>query len=161
MRSFGRSEPRPVIRPGAAGRTEGNDNGEGTPMGATQNAELIRRGYAAFNSGDVDTLVEIFAEDIVWHVPGSSKLGGDHVGRDATLAMFGAYGAAAEGTLRADLIDVMASDGRVAGWATDTAATATRSLETSAVVIFAIRDGKVTEAWHHFGDQEAFDAFLA
>ena len=130
-------------------------------MGAKENAEQIRRGYEAFNSGDVDALVELFAEDIVWHVPGSSKLAGDHIGRDATLAMFGAYGAAAEGTLEANLIDVMASDDNVTGWATDTAATATRSLETSAVVIFAIRDGKVTEAWHHFGDQDAFDAFVA
>ena len=130
-------------------------------MGAKENAELIRRGYAAFNSGDVDTLVEIFAEDIVWHVPGSSKLAGDHIGRDATLAMFGAYGAAAEGSLKANLIDVMASETNVTGWATDTAATATRSLETSAVVIFSIRDGKVVEASHYFGDQDAFDAFLA
>ena len=68
-------------------------------MGATENATLIRRGYEAFNQGDVPALVELFAEDIVWHFPGHSKLGGAHIGRDATLGVLGAYGEASGGTL--------------------------------------------------------------
>lgn len=130
-------------------------------MGAKENTARIRKGYEAFNNGDVETLVDLFAEDIVWHFPGSSKLAGEHVGRDATLTMLGAYGAATGGTLQADLLDVMASDDHVAGWANDTASVAGKTLDVRAAVIFSMRDGKVIEAWHHFDDLNSLDAFLA
>jgi uncharacterized protein len=130
-------------------------------MGA-DNAERIRDGYAAFNKGDVDALVDLFAEDIVWHFPGKSKLAGEHVGRDAALAMLGGYGGASEGTLRATLVDVMGSGDHVAGWARDTAKTADgRTLNINSVVIFTMRNSKVTEARHFFDDQAALEAFLA
>jgi ketosteroid isomerase-like protein len=130
-------------------------------MGATENADRIRQGYAAFNRGDVDALVDLFAEDLVWHFPGTSKLAGDHVGRDACLAMLGEYSAASGGTLRADLVDVMASDEHVTGWARDTAEAGGRTLDTDSVVVFTMRDGKVTEARHLVGDPASLDAFLA
>jgi len=38
--------------------------------GATVNTALVRRGYAAFNRGDLATLTELFAEDAVWHCGG-------------------------------------------------------------------------------------------
>ena len=130
-------------------------------MGASENEARIRKGYEAFNAGDMEALTDLFAEDVVWHFPGTSKLAGQHVGRDATFAMLGAYGAASGGTLRANCIDVMASDDHVAGWARDTATNGDRTLDISSVVIFTMGDGKVTEAHHHVDDQDALDAFLA
>jgi ketosteroid isomerase-like protein len=129
-------------------------------MGATENVARIRDGYTAFNRGDVEALVDLFADDLVWHFPGTSKLAGEHVGRDASLAMLGAYGEASGGTLQANLIDVMASDDHVAGWSKDTAATDGRTLDVSSLVVFTMRDGKVVEAHHHFDDQASVDAFL-
>jgi ketosteroid isomerase-like protein len=38
------------------------------------NEDLIRQGYDAFSSGDMDTLGELFDPDIVWHAPGRSQL---------------------------------------------------------------------------------------
>jgi ketosteroid isomerase-like protein len=55
-------------------------------MTAGENAAILRRAYAAFNSGDMDTLIEVFDEGIVWHLPGRSALANDYQGRDATLA---------------------------------------------------------------------------
>jgi hypothetical protein len=49
----------------------------GGTMGADENAEIIRRGYEAFNSADMETLTEIFDEGAVWHTPGCSSLAGD------------------------------------------------------------------------------------
>jgi ketosteroid isomerase-like protein len=148
-----------VIR-GRGGGEWTADTTEEAGMGATENAARVRDGYAAFNRGDVDALIELFAEDIVWHFPGTSKIAGEHIGRDACLAMLGAYGAASGGTLQANLIDVMASDDRVAGLANDTASRDGRTLNVDAVVIFTLRDGKVTEARHLFDDQASVDAFL-
>src|SRR6202008_3465410 len=67
---------------------------KGVLMGAADNASRVRKGYAAFNAGDVATLVDLFAEDIVWHFPGQNKLSGDHIGRDAALTALGGYGEA-------------------------------------------------------------------
>lgn len=55
----------------------------------------------------------------------------------------------------------MTTDDRGAGWARDIAEANGRTLHISSVVIFAMRDGKVTEAWHHVDDQAPLDAFLA
>jgi len=129
-------------------------------MGASENASRVRAGYDAFNTGDVAVLVDLFADDIVWHFPGSNRLSGDHVGRDATLAVLGAYGEAAGGTLKANVVDIMASDGHVAGVANDTAANGGRSLDVRSTVVFEMQDGKVTEAWHYIDDLGAIDAFL-
>ena len=130
-------------------------------MGAADNAARIRRGYDAFNQGEVEVLVDLFAEDIVWHFPGTSKLGGDHVGRDQTLGVLGAYGAASGGTLQATPLDVMASDDHGAGIAIDTATNGGKTLRVRSTVVFAMRGGKVTEAWHYVDDLGALDDFLA
>ncbi|HEY1003441.1 MAG TPA: nuclear transport factor 2 family protein [Streptosporangiaceae bacterium] len=41
-------------------------------MGSEDNANLVRRGYAAFSTGDMATLTELIADDAVWHVPARS-----------------------------------------------------------------------------------------
>jgi len=55
----------------------------------------------------------------------------------------------------------MASDDHVAGIGNDTASADGRTLDVRSTVIFAMRDGKVTEAWHYIDDLAALDAFLA
>jgi len=36
------------------------------------------RAYEAFTKGDADTIREMLADDLVWHVPGRHRLSGDH-----------------------------------------------------------------------------------
>jgi ketosteroid isomerase-like protein len=54
-----------------------------------ENAATIRRGYELFNSGNLEELAPIFAEDVVWHAGGRGRFSGDKRGRDATFAYFG------------------------------------------------------------------------
>jgi len=54
---------------------------------AHPNEELVRRGYDAFASGDMDTRRELFDPQIVWHFAGRSPLAGDHRGVDAVLGV--------------------------------------------------------------------------
>ena len=67
------------------------------------NAALVRRGYEAFNTADMETLTELFAESASWHTPGRGPLAGDRMGRDAVFAQFGQYGGQTGGTFRADV----------------------------------------------------------
>ena len=85
-------------------------------MGADENAAIVRRGYEAFNSGDMDTLTELFDESAVWRTPGRSSLAGDHEGREAAFAYFGRLGQETGGTFKAELQHLLADDdGRVVG----------------------------------------------
>ena len=43
-------------------------------MGDQQNLEIVRRGYDAFQRGDLDALVALFDENIEWRTPGPSDL---------------------------------------------------------------------------------------
>ena len=66
----------------------------------------VRRGYQAFNSGDVDTLLDIFAADVVQHVPGDGPLAGTYKGPEAVLSYYARISDLTGGTFRAHLIDV-------------------------------------------------------
>lgn len=43
-------------------------------------AELHRRQGKMYAGGSIDAVLELLAEDIVWHVPGGSPIAGDHRG---------------------------------------------------------------------------------
>jgi ketosteroid isomerase-like protein len=49
---------------------------------AHPNEELVRRGYEAFNTADVETLREVFADTTIFHEPGRSPISGDYQGLD-------------------------------------------------------------------------------
>ena len=41
---------------------------------------LVRRTYQDFESGDLDLLGVVMAQEVVWHEPGRSSLAGDYKG---------------------------------------------------------------------------------
>src|SRR3954449_3646674 len=85
-------------------------------MGANENVAVMRRAYEAFNTGDIDTLTELFDERAVWHLPGRSSFADDYQGRDATLEYFGQLAQETGGTFRAELKHLAADDdGHVVG----------------------------------------------
>src|SRR5438105_13695710 len=85
-------------------------------MGADENVAIMRRAYEAFNTGDINTLTELFDESAVWHLPGRSSMADDYKGRDATPAYFGQLAQRTGGTFRAELERLTAEgDGRLVG----------------------------------------------
>ena len=129
-------------------------------MGADENAELIRRGYAAFNAGDLETLMGLFDENASWHTPGRSPIAGDNEGREAAFAQFGRYGGQTGGTFKAELREVLADeDGRVVGIHHNTAQRDGKTLDVDCCLVFQVRDGKVVDGREHFYDLHAWDEF--
>jgi ketosteroid isomerase-like protein len=55
-------------------------------MDASVNKALVKRYFAAMQSGDPD-LPELLSDDVVWWVPESSPLGGNHEGNAAVLQL--------------------------------------------------------------------------
>lgn len=52
------------------------------------NIELIKRGYAAFADGDVETIMNLFDDNIEWVQPGDSAISGTHHGKGELGQLF-------------------------------------------------------------------------
>ena len=128
---------------------------------AQENAAAVRRGYEAFNSGDLATLRELFTEDAVWHAAGRGPLSGEKRRRDAILAFFGQVAERTGGTFRAELHDVLADDEHAVGMHTTVGQREGRNLQVHTVMVFHLRNGKVSEAWEHSSDTQTVDEFFA
>ena len=127
---------------------------------ADENAAVVRRGYEAFNSADMETLTEIFDENASWHTPGQGPLAGDHRGREATFAQFGRYVGETEGTFKAALQEVLGSvDGRVVGIHQNTAERDGKHLDVGCCIVFEIEDGRISDGREYFYDLNAWDEF--
>ncbi len=129
-------------------------------MAAKEDAELIRRGYEAFNKGDMETLTELFDENAAWHTPGRSSVAGDHEGREAAFALFGRYGGETGGTFKAELRYVLADDdGHAVGIHHTSAERDGKQLDVDCALVFEIKDGRVVDGREHFYDLDAWDEF--
>jgi ketosteroid isomerase-like protein len=114
-------------------------------MGNQEDAAVVRRGYEAFNSGDIETLMGLFAPDAVYRVGGSGGLAGDKQGRDAIMAYFGELFSRSGGTAKVELQDVIAGERHTVSLQTAQAQRNGISMEQNGVLVFTLRDGKVTE----------------
>jgi uncharacterized protein len=129
-------------------------------MAADENVAIMQRAYDAFNSADMDTLTELFDENIVWHLPGRSSMADDYQGRDATLAYFGQIGEKTSGTFQAELQHLFAGDdGRVIGLQRSTAERDGKRLDVDNCIVFELKGGRVVDGREHFEDLYAWDQF--
>ena len=125
-----------------------------------ENAEIIRRGYEAFNTADMETLTQLFDENGSWHTPGRSSIAGDYEGREAAFAQFGRYGGETGGTFQAELRYVAADDdGRVVGFHHNSAERNGKRLDVDCCIVFEVKDGRITDGREHFFDLYAWDEF--
>ena len=129
-------------------------------MGPDENVAVMQRAYDAFNTGDMNTLVEVFDEGAVWHLPGRSSMADDYKGRDATLEYFGQLAQKTGGTFRAELTRLTADgDDRVVGIQRSTADRDGKHLDVSDCIVFQLKDGRVTDGREHFEDLYGWDEF--
>ena len=130
-------------------------------MGAAENAELVRRGYEAFNAGDLSTLGELFAEDAVWYAAGSGVLSGAKQGRDAILAYFGELGARSQGSFQATVTDIVGGENHTVGIQQSRAESNGKTLDLDTAIVFVVRDGKIIEGREFSADTAKGDEFWA
>ena len=130
-------------------------------MRSEENAALVRRGYEAFSSGDMATLTEVIAEDAVWHEEGHGGVSGVNKGRDAIFAHFGEEMSRSGGTYKVTLEDAVGGDGRVIALHHDHAERDNKVLDQNVVVIFHVRDGRISEVWEIPDDQAGRGEFFS
>jgi ketosteroid isomerase-like protein len=126
------------------------------------NEDLIRRGYQAFGTGDLDTLKSMMAPDVVHEVPGSNQFAGEHKGPDELMDMYGRLFDVSGGTYNADLLSIESrDDNTVVSTHRGTAVREGASLDTTETLTFTVEDGKITRIVSSFTpeDEAAEDAF--
>jgi len=124
------------------------------------NEALLRRGYDAFSSGDLEAIAAMLSEDVVWHVGGETVLAGDYKGHAEVFALFARLAQATDGTIRIAARDILANDDHGIVLTRTQAALGEKHLDTDGVAVFNIVDGRATEVWVFADDQEVMDAFV-
>jgi uncharacterized protein len=123
------------------------------------NVELIRRGYEAFSKGDLQTIDELFADDIVWHEGGTGPLSGDRRSKKEVFEFFGELAERSSGTFAIEIHDVVGGDEHVVVLITAHAARNGKSLDLQGAHIWHVRGDKAVEFWDLASDQAAAAEF--
>lgn len=127
---------------------------------AHPNEDLLRRGYAAFAAGDMESVLSMFADDIVWHIGGTSQIAGDYVGHQEVMGFFGKVFELSAGTFRTEIHDVLANDEHGTVLVTAHAERDGQTLAAREVHIWHLADGKATEFWGFIEKPDEVDAFF-
>jgi hypothetical protein len=130
-------------------------------MAEHPNVVLIRKGFAAFNAGDVATLSQIMAKDCVQHMPGNNRFSGDHKGLENILTMYGQMAELTDGTMRAELESVYANDHRAVAIYHETARRGSKKADERRALIFEIVGGKALDMEDVGLDGQVDDDFWA
>jgi ketosteroid isomerase-like protein len=126
---------------------------------AHPNEELVRKGYGAFAKGDLNTLGELFADDIQWHTPGQNQLAGDLKGKDEVFGQFAKIAELTGGNFSLEIHAVLADDEHAVALVVARGERDGKKIEDRQVHVFHVKGGKVTEFWGHPTDQRAIDDF--
>lgn len=133
----------------------------GGPLSAADNEALARRIFDAFARKEGLALRDCFAEDAVWHVPGSSVMSGTYRGRAEIFRFLARLPKETGGTYGSRLLDVLASEGRAAALYRAFGERNGISLDLDQLLLFTIRDGLVVEVLALPSDPQAFERFWA
>ena len=128
-------------------------------MAEHPNVQRLRDGYAAFGKGDMDTVKQLWTDDVVWHVGGESPLAGDYKGQDEIIGFFGRIFEMSGGSLELEVHDILANDEHAVALVTQRGKRDGKSLEMNAVHVFNLRDGKTSEFWAFNEDDRRADEF--
>jgi ketosteroid isomerase-like protein len=124
------------------------------------NAALVRRLLDAFARRDLETILAVVPEDVVWHFPGRrGRLAGTHRGRDAVLAFLAAVQELTAGTFHLDLLDVTASDAHAVALFRGHGERDGRRLDNPTSLVMRIEAGRIVEVREFVWDLFHVDEF--
>ena len=125
-----------------------------------RNEKLIRDIYARFAQGDMPGMLELCTDDVLFAIPGQSRVAGEYRGREAFLTDFlGNVSAVADMSTFSEDIDGLACDD-------DHGVILTtqrfrrhdgEQVEFRSAVNFAFRDGRMSEFRERPGNQAEYD----
>ena len=127
----------------------------GSPADALD--EFRRCQQAFYRGGPIEPVAELLAEDVRWHVPGTSPIAGDHRGRAAVLDYFRRRRDLAAGTMRMEPGQRLVSDDVVVELTEGRATLGGREETWGTAGVYRLAGGLIVEAWLVPFDLDLFD----
>ena len=124
------------------------------------NEDLLRRGYEAFGSGDINTVLALLDADIAWHAGGSNQTSGDYRGHQEVMGYLGKLMELSGGSFHLDIHDIVANDTHGVALVITHGERDGQTMAVRAANIWHLADGKATEFWAFAEDQAAIDKFF-
>jgi ketosteroid isomerase-like protein len=121
---------------------------------------VIRRYFAAVQSGDRAELDAIFADGITYRYPGRSPFANTYHGKQEIFDYIDRLGAELGGSLTITVDEILTEGARAIALVRPRASRNGRELEWGLVIVFRVRDGAIDEIQLHYADQYAFDEFI-
>jgi len=148
-------------RPGRGECSTSTPSSKGGRMAEHPNVERLRRGYEAYGRGDLATLRGMFADTITLHFLGHTQLSGAYNGLSEVLGYFERVREIG-GAFSFEVHDLLADDEHGVALLAGTAERTGERIEQKVVHVLHLNaDGKVTEWWNFWEDQEALDDLFA
>ena len=119
--------------------------------------EFLARQREMYAGGDLTTVEELLAEDVVWHVPGMSPIAGDYRGRESVSGYFRVRRELAGGTIRIAKGGEAHHEEALVQLADGRAPLGGREVVWRTAGVYRVADGRIAEAWLVPIDQEHFD----
>lgn len=129
-------------------------------MSDIKNIEIVQSYVDSLSKGDMETVGQLLADDVIWHQPGSSHLSGLHSGKEKVFAHLGKFMELSSNTFRVSKVQaVMGNGNMVTATMHFMAERLGRNLSMDGVDVMRIDAGKIKEVWLFSGDQAEEDAF--
>ena len=122
------------------------------------NAALVRKMAESFNSGDIERMADMIADDIEWHEIGRAE---PIIGKEALAARFGmGSGTPPPYEITAEVHDVIANDDHTISLGSAHATKDGRTFDYRVAEIYHMKDGKITARWAFSDDTAAINDFF-
>jgi ketosteroid isomerase-like protein len=124
-------------------------------------AEVMQRYRGAAARGDFDAAFGMFADDVVFRIPGTSEWAGEHRGRDAAMRYIDHARGIGTG-VSVQVIDQLVSDERFCLLVEERFHfDGADDVVIRRANVYRVRGDEIAEVWIFEGDQAAVDALLA
>ena len=120
---------------------------------------VVTRYAAAWQAGDRAAIGACYHDEFTLHYAGRNPLAGTHHGKAAALAVLAEVARRANRKLLG-IDDVMAGPRRGAILARESFSREGRTAELQRLLVYAVREGLLSECWVYDRDQATVDAFL-
>lgn len=100
-----------------------------------------------YAGGSTDRVAELLTDDIVWHVPGSSPIAGDHRGHHGVVEYFKARRRIAGNSMRLRPGEVLTEEDLVVQRVDGTALLGGESVDWRTVGVYRLEEGRIAEVW--------------
>lgn len=115
----------------------------------------------AFNRRDLEPVTKLFADDIVLHYPGRSRVSGTYQGKEGLLEFWQKQIELSGGSFKGNVISVCQGEGSLILVTEVIVEHAGETFTWQRVNRYRIADGRIVEAWVFEEDQYAADAVFA